>query len=241
MTVEQYTARFPDAETCAYRHSEETKAKMRGPRPGMRGRTFSAETRSKIAEARRKVTGWSHKPETIEKMRVAWERRREDKEAYAAYIAAVSERMSTPENRARLQRMMAERIASGNHNGKSKDTSLERRFARYLASHELSFEAQHPLHDENGGVFLVDFYLPTMNMLVEVDGEWWHRKPEQFNRDRIKHRLATEAGYRFVRISDHLWTPGIIFATDEAIDLNNETVMVNRQANLRPAKKPTRR
>lgn len=238
MTVEEYKNRFPDAKTCAYTHSEETKQKMKGKRPIMCGRTFSIETRTKISNARKKFTGWQHSEETKEKMRQSWLKRKSNVETYSKYVQMVSERMKTPETVARLRAQNAKNIINGVHNGKSKGTSLEKRFITFLENNCVDYIHQFSLTDHNNGVFLYDFHLPDMNMLVEVDGEYWHRKPEQYNRDKIKHKLAKTQWYRFVRISDKLWKPEMIFENDQAIDVWIDELMNIRQLNLYEAKKP---
>jgi very-short-patch-repair endonuclease len=45
-----------------------------------------------------------------------------------------------------------------------------------------------------------DFYLPEQNILLEVDGRYWHTTPDGLKRDKIKNRLAKKMGYRLVRV-----------------------------------------
>jgi uncharacterized protein (DUF1919 family) len=65
---------------------------------------------------------------------------------------------------------------------------------------------------------------------LEVDGEYWHRKSfEQFNRDKLKERLAIEHGYLFVRISDKDWVPNIIFESQDKLEIHNSKIMKVRE------------
>lgn len=51
------------------------------------------------------------------------------------------------------------------------------------------------------GVGLVDFYLPEENIVVEVDGDYWHGKqrPEQQRIDEMRNLMLIEMGYRVLR------------------------------------------
>ena len=58
---------------------------------------------------------------------------------------------------------------------------------------------------------LYDFYIPSNNTLIEVDGVYWHGKNKKLNElnktqlknhknDKIKTRLAKKHGYNLIRI-----------------------------------------
>lgn len=49
-------------------------------------------------------------------------------------------------------------------------------------------------------VRVYDFYLPKFNMLIEFDGEFFHRLEEQKENDNFKNWLAEDQGYRLTRI-----------------------------------------
>lgn len=79
------------------------------------------------------------------------------------------------------------------------------------------------------GTFVYDFYVPLMNLLIEVDGEYWHSKSlEQINRDKLKMRKAKEAGLVCVRISDQDWCPDVIFSSTQDIDQHNVNLIEKR-------------
>lgn len=48
--------------------------------------------------------------------------------------------------------------------------------------------------------FEYDFYLPSPNVLIECDGDYWHERPEQKNRDKIKNAIAKKNGYKLLRL-----------------------------------------
>lgn len=213
-----------------YTHSEKTLEKMRGPRPQMTGRKLSDETKAKISAARTGKHYAPHSAETIDKMRAAWVRRKADKETYEAYIKGVSERLSTPEMIARFRNRTAELIKSGHHNGKSSDTKPERRFKRFLELKNIPYEHQYILRTEKGA-FTFDFYIPSTNLLVEIDSFYYHTMClEVWNRDRLKTKLATEMGFTVARISDKDWNPDIIFESGEAIVFHTGSLLAHHKA-----------
>lgn len=49
-----------------------------------------------------------------------------------------------------------------------------------------------------------DFNLSDYNILIEVDGNYWHSTPQQKTRDALCETKATEHGYTIYRISEDL-------------------------------------
>jgi very-short-patch-repair endonuclease len=64
--------------------------------------------------------------------------------------------------------------------------------------------------------FICDFYLPDFNVIVEIDGDFWHANPKNFvssdvigpkkmkaqeiwDRDLIKKNVLEDAGYKVIR------------------------------------------
>ncbi|HLE79916.1 MAG TPA: DUF559 domain-containing protein [Dehalococcoidia bacterium] len=56
----------------------------------------------------------------------------------------------------------------------AKTSSLEDFVARALTLRGYEFERNKPF-----GPYFVDFYLPHTNLVVEVDGDYWHNLPQQ--------------------------------------------------------------
>lgn len=48
----------------------------------------------------------------------------------------------------------------------------------------------------------VDFYIPSLKIIVEVDGVRWHNFPLRLDKDRELDKLATENGYTIIRFWD---------------------------------------
>lgn len=214
-----------------YRHSEETLEKMRTairPKP----KPMTEETKEKLSKSRRGKTFSPHSDETIKKMHEAWVRRKANTQEYDEYRHKISEQAKTPERRAIVRNSVVKSVTAGTHNGKSKDTSLERRFERYLQVYGITYTKQKVIEDSRGA-FAYDFLLLDMNIIVEVDGEWWHSASrEVLNRDLIKERLAQRNGFEFLRISDRDWQPELIFADIETRSSYIHRLMDTRRAFL---------
>lgn len=60
----------------------------------------------------------------------------------------------------------------------SKNTAPEIQFAAMLSEMEISYEQQYSVDR-----YYCDFYLPDYNLVIEVDGDYWHANPNQFTSD----------------------------------------------------------
>ncbi|HEX2102571.1 MAG TPA: type IV toxin-antitoxin system AbiEi family antitoxin domain-containing protein [Solirubrobacteraceae bacterium] len=54
----------------------------------------------------------------------------------------------------------------------------------------------------------VDFLFPAQRLVVETDGYRFHRRKDQFERDRHRDAMLTRAGYRTLRFTHHQLTNG---------------------------------
>lgn len=231
ISAAEYKASYPNAELSAYRHSERTLSRMRGPRESQRGVSKSEAHRAALSASKtgRKLT--PHTAETKKKISQAWVRRRQDAEKFEAYKQSVSEQMRSPDmlliQRARSARIMKSGALAGIATG----TSLEIAFAQFLAENAITFRQQEIIETPKGH-FAFDLYIVDSNMLVEVDGEYWHRSAMQFNRDKLKQKLVEKMGYRFLRISDADWKPEMVHASLEDIAAHNEAILAARAAHL---------
>ena len=90
------------------------------------------------------------------------------------------------------------------HPGPFKDTKPELEFESYLQVQGIEYE-----HPKRIGSMLVDFYLPFRNLVIEIDGCYWHgcreHCPNSPWSDRWESRqLKLEAlGYDSIRIWEH--------------------------------------
>lgn len=66
-------------------------------------------------------------------------------------------------------------------NQKNKDTRPERIVREWLESNSVRYIPQHPMFNR----FVVDFYLPDCNTVLEVLGDYWHGNPSKYSYDKL--------------------------------------------------------
>jgi very-short-patch-repair endonuclease len=93
----------------------------------------------------------------------------------------------------------------------SRNTKPERVFMGVLNELQIHAIQQYPTRG-----FICDFYLPDFNVIVEIDGDFWHANPKNFvssdvigpkkmkaqeiwDRDLIKKNVLEDAGYKVIR------------------------------------------
>lgn len=88
-----------------------------------------------------------------------------------------------------------------------KPTKIEIKMMEFLKSEKIMFIQNHKIKN-----FLVDFYLPKYNMVIECDGDYWHANPRymigkeltkpqirNIDRDRRKNEMLIKEGIKFFR------------------------------------------
>jgi len=84
--------------------------------------------------------------------------------------ASLSGKSKSPEHREQMKKQLAinrkDRLTSG------KMSKPERLMQNLLESHGIEYTYQHEVSG-----FFYDFYIPSKNILIEVDGDFWHCKP----------------------------------------------------------------
>ena len=51
------------------------------------------------------------------------------------------------------------------------------------------------------GVYQLDFFLPSYNLDLECDGDYWHSKPEVVKRDKVRDKFMKNKGYNVARMT----------------------------------------
>lgn len=88
-----------------------------------------------------------------------------------------------------------------------KDTSIELKTEEALKILGVEYIKQYDVPE----ILTVDFYLPEHNLIIEVDGCYWHNCPEHYPNNHKKKRgidlVRTEmmrlSGYKVLRIWEH--------------------------------------
>jgi len=94
---------------------------------------------------------------------------------------------------------------------KKKKTFPELEFKAFLEENKILFVFQKDIPWKKGWKKWYDFYLPDSNLLIEIDGTYWHGKgvcTKDLNKqqwktranDRLKNLIAKKRGYRLLRI-----------------------------------------
>jgi len=97
------------------------------------------------------------------------------------------------------RKRMKERWANGDMDGIFKSpSSLEIMMAEAFDACKVRYIQQYRLEGD-GRPF--DFFIEP-NVLIEVDGNYWHDLPEAIERDKAKTKLATENGFTLIRIQE---------------------------------------
>jgi very-short-patch-repair endonuclease len=86
-------------------------------------------------------------------------------------------------------------------------TSLERKYYLMLKDMNIFYVAQYSI----GGRFY-DAYLPDQNVLLEFDGDFWHKEREEdckydfqlkgMKVDKLKNKMAMDRGIKMIRIKE---------------------------------------
>lgn len=92
--------------------------------------------------------------------------------------------------------------------GKVKRSKLEYKFEGLLESYNVKFIHSYYIESINK---IYDFYLPELNLLIEIDGDFWHCNPIKFPiptcktqeinliNDEFKNKWAKDNGYKLIR------------------------------------------
>jgi very-short-patch-repair endonuclease len=58
-------------------------------------------------------------------------------------------------------------------------------------------------HQRRFRIGFVDYFVPDRNLVIEVDGDYWHSRPEQIGKDRARTAYLEKIGVRVIRIAEH--------------------------------------
>jgi very-short-patch-repair endonuclease len=78
-------------------------------------------------------------------------------------------------------------------------TSLvQNRIFEFIKAYDPNVQLEYKL-----GILYYDIFVPSKNLLIEYDGEKWHKNSGVH--DLKKHKLAIDSGYKFMRILEKDW------------------------------------
>lgn len=92
---------------------------------------------------------------------------------------------------------------------KTKDTSIELIIEQELIKNKIPYMKQVPIE----GIALVDFLLPN-KIIIQCDGDWWHRKEYNKGKDISQDTVLTFKGYKVFRF----WEKDINKSSEKCIE-----------------------
>lgn len=79
-----------------------------------------------------------------------------------------------------------------------RDTSIEVKIQNYLKELNIEFFTHQYMHIEHG--YQCDIFIPSMNMVIECDGDYWHHYPTRSDIDNIRTKELIEKGFKVLRL-----------------------------------------
>ena len=97
----------------------------------------------------------------------------------------------------------AESYAEAN---RTNETAAEKKIRQLLEGYSIKHITQKPIYTSDS-FYIVDFYLPEINLVVEVDGDY-HYTSEQIEKDKAKNEKLLNLGYNVLRFNNKDYRKG---------------------------------
>jgi len=171
--------------------SKEHREKMKKNRVGMLGKYHREETKKKISNTQK---GKHHSKETKKKMSMS------HKGMYStSYYQKIGAMSKIPNGRYPKSHYRKMGIISVIKQQNSKGpTSIEKKLYDELKRRGLLFEKQKLIN----GRFLVDAYIPSFNLIIEADGNYWHNLDRVKKKDKSENAYLKTCGYNLLRLTE---------------------------------------
>jgi len=79
-----------------------------------------------------------------------------------------------------------------------KDTSIELKIQNFLRQLEIEFFTHQYMNIKHG--YLCDILIPSMDLVIECDGDYWHKYPIGLKKDHIRTKELIEKGFKVLRL-----------------------------------------
>jgi len=79
-----------------------------------------------------------------------------------------------------------------------KDTSIEVKIQMFLKELEIDFFTHQYIKIEHG--YQCDILIPSMNLIIECDGDYWHKYPIGIEIDHVRTKELIEKGFKVLRL-----------------------------------------
>ncbi len=102
----------------------------------------------------------------------------------------------------RTEEVKAERRIIRSKQKFNRVSNLEKGFALLLDVLEIEYKSQFMVCNDNILTF-ADFYFPSSNLCLFLDGDYWHNRPGSKERDESVNRMLINNGYKVLRLWEH--------------------------------------
>lgn len=191
-------------------HSEETKQKMSlshiGRETWNKGLTniYSEETKIKMGNGWRGKTsnrsGKSHTQETKKKLSIIHSREKHynfgkhlSEETKIKIGLANKGHIMSEEQKNKLKKVRAKLVLP------MKDTTIEVKIQNFLKELNMNFLTHQYIKDIEHG-YQCDILIPSMNLVIECDGDYWHKYPIGNDLDHIRTKELLDKGFKVLRL-----------------------------------------
>ena len=155
------------------------------------------EIKKKVGETSGAARLGKKRPKQAETIKITWEEKRDE------WSKAIADSF-TPERRQACSRATKKRIEeNGYHLARGRETKLEKLIREILQT--AGYEVIKQRGTKKGTLSTIrfyDLYVPSLNLLIECDGEYWHCRDDRIKIDLEKDYAAKIEGYKLLRISD---------------------------------------
>jgi len=159
--------------------TEEHKRHIRENHKGMLGKKVSEETKRKMSESHKgNKCFWYGKKMTLKQRNVL-------SKTHLGYKQSE-------------EHIIKKNISLLNFFKSKQPTSIEKKVYDELKACHLLFEKQKLIN----GKFLVDAYIPSLNLVIEADGNYWHSLDRVVKKDKAENAYLTKCGYNLLRLSE---------------------------------------
>lgn len=79
-----------------------------------------------------------------------------------------------------------------------KDSSIEVKIQNYLKELNVEYMTHQYMNIEHG--YQCDIFIPSINLIIECDGDYWHKYPTGLDRDHIRTKELMEKGFKVLRL-----------------------------------------
>lgn len=83
----------------------------------------------------------------------------------------------------------------------TKDTSIEVKIQNFLEQLRIDYFKHKHMNIEHA--YQCDIFIPTLNLVIECDGDYWHKYPTGRDIDKIRTSELIENGFKVLRLWEH--------------------------------------